>query len=184
MGKPQLYFELFLFVSLQELATEIILTLGQAFEIAYQMALQEQQQQPKPEAAEGTPADPPPPEGAGVAGVTTTSQQDGSRDNNSHDKQTDVNSEIDNITQRVTNTHIHQSAETTQPVKDDVTTTTTTTTKTSSQKEPGRHPDSGKNKSRADPSVMDPQGQAAIVGAAALGKPTACHNTTRTESTV
>ena len=173
---------------MKELATEIILTLGQAFEIAYQMALQEQQQQPKREAAEGAPADlPAAPEGAGAAGVTGTSQQDDSRDNNSHDKQTDVNSEIDNITQRVTNTHIHQSAETTQQlVKDDVTTTTTTaaTTKTSSHKGLERHPDSGKNKSKADPRVVDPQGQAAIVGVAALGKPTACHNTTRTESTV
>ena len=105
---------MFFIRTLQELATEIILTLGQAFEIAYQMALQEQQQS-KQEAAEGATADPtprPPPEGAGVAGVTTTSQPDGSRGNNSQDKQTeDVNSEIDDITQGVTNTHIHKSAE-------------------------------------------------------------------------
>ena len=160
------------------------------------MALQEQQQS-KQEVAEGATADPtPPPEGAVAAGVTTTSQPDGSRGNNSHDKQTDdVNSEIDDITQRVTNTHIHQSAEsaaetTQQPLKnDDATTTTTTTTTTmttSSKKEPGRHPDSSRtNKSRADPKVVDPAGQAAVVGTAALGQQhTACHNTTRTESTV
>ena len=183
---------------MQELATEIILTLGQAFEIAYQMALQEQQQS-KQEAAEGATADPtpqPPPEGAGVECVTTTSQPDGSRGSNSHDKQTDdVNSEIDDITQRVTNTHIHQSAEssaetTQQPLKNDdaatKTTTMTTTMTTSSKKGPERHPDSSRtNKSRADPKVVDPAGQAAVVGTAALGQQhTACHNTTRTESTV
>ena len=180
---------------MQELATEIILTLGQAFEIAYQMALQEQQQSQQ-EAAEGATADPPPPpEGAGVECFTTTSQPDGSRGNNSHDKQTvDVNSEIDDITQRVTNTHIHQSVEsaaetTQQPVKNDDATTktmTTTTMTTSSKKGPGRHPDSSRtNKSKGDVSVVDPPGQAAVVGTAALGQQhTACHNTTRTESTV
>ena len=174
---------------MQELATEIILTLGQAFEIAYQMALQEQQQSQR-EAAEGATADPTPPppsEGAGVAGVTTTSQPDGSRSNQTDDKQTDVSSEIDDITRRVTNTHIHQSAEsaaeaTQQPVKNDDATTTTT----SSKKGPGGYPDSSKtNKSKADVSVVDPPGQAAVVGTAALGQQhTACHNTTRTESTV
>ena len=179
---------------MQELATEIILTLGQAFEIAYQMALQEQQQS-KQEAAEGATADPtpsPPPEGAVAAGVTTTLQPDVSKGNNSLDKQTDVNSEIDDITQKVTNTHMHKSVEpaaetTQQPVKnDDATTTTTTTTATSSKKGPGCHPDSSRtNKSRADPKVVDPAGQAAVVGTAALGQQhTACHNTTRTESTV
>ena len=176
---------------MQELATEIILTLGQAFEIAYQMALQEQQQS-KQEATEGATADPtppPPPEGAGVECITTTSQPDGSRGSNSHDRQTDVNSEIDDITQRVTNTHIHKSAESAaepkqQPVKDDDATTTTTTMTTNSKK--GHHPDSSRtNKSRADPKVVDPAGQAAVVGTAALGQQhTACHNTTRTESTV
>ena len=161
------------------------------------MALQEQQQSQQ-EAAEGTTADPtpPPPEGAVAAGVTTTSQPDGSRGNNCHDKQTDdVNSEIDDITQRVTNTHIHQSAEsaaetTQQPVTNDdaatKTTTMTTTMTTSSKKGPECHPDSSRtNKSRADPKAVDPAGQAAVVGAAALGQQhTTCHNTTRTGSTV
>ena len=57
---------------------------------------------------------------------------------------------------------------------------------TSSKKGPENYPDSSKmNKSRADVKVVEPPGQAAVVGTAALGQQqTACHNTTRTESTV
>ena len=131
------------------MATEIILTLGQAFEIAYQIALQEQHQTAKetPEGTSGNQA----PEGAAEASIA-----DGGSSKIDTDVKTNINSEIDNIAQRVTNTHIHKTTEKTEHLAKDSTVTQ------------AEWKDDSVTKKRTDP----------------VEEQTACHNITRTESSV
>ena len=121
------------------------------------MALQEQQQQATNETPEVASKHPP------AEGAAEASNKDGG-DGKRQDEKTNVNNEIDNIAQRVTNAHIHNTVEEADnhtKAEDSTVTNKSHVAQAGGKEEPVTKP-------RTDPAKEQ----------------SVCHNITRTESTV